>query len=355
MTDKTDALNTFLIIYVSLLVVFTVMSLIRNDYWTFRVFDYPRLQKFTLSVICLGLLLYFYKGTGPLYWVLSIVVGLNTLYLLYLILPFTILSKKQVLKVKSHKPDDSLSLMISNVYQYNDNYSGALHEIHKANPDILLMLETDSKWAKATEGLDKEYPHSVKLPKDNTYGMLLFSKLELKDTDVRYMVEDDVPSIHTKVILKSGQEVVLHCVHPTPPVPNENVRSTERDKELLLVADMAKEEKLPVIVIGDLNDVAWSHTTGLFLKMSGLLDPRRGRGFYNTFHARNPFMRFPLDHAFISPHFKLNHMRRLNNFGSDHFPIFIDIQYEPQADRQQEPLHADSDDVQEAQEKKAKV
>jgi endonuclease/exonuclease/phosphatase (EEP) superfamily protein YafD len=94
-------------------------------------------------------------------------------------------------------------------------------------------------------------------------------------------------------------------VHPTPPVPNENPRSTERDKELLLVADLAKASDLPVIVIGDLNDVAWSYTTELFLKMSGLIDPRRGRGFYNSFHAHYPFLRFPLDHAFISTDFKL--------------------------------------------------
>lgn len=85
------------------------------------------------------------------------------------------------------------------------------------------------------------------------------------------MVEDNIPSIHCEVLLKNGQKVQLFAVHPTPPVPNENPRSTERDKELLLVADLAKASALPCIVIGDLNDVAWSYTTALFLKMSGLL------------------------------------------------------------------------------------
>jgi len=259
------------------------------------------------------------------------------------------------MRVSSDLPDQSLSIMITNVFEDNTNSKGCLVEISKANPDIVLLLETSHRWDKDTAELANDYPHSVKVPIDNTYGMLLYSKLELKDAEIKFMVEADIPSIHTKVILKNGQQVQLYAVHPTPPVPNENPRSTERDKELLLIADLAKENSLPVIVIGDLNDVAWSYTTELFLKMSGLLDPRRGRGFYNSFNAHYPFMRFPLDHAFISTDFKLKDMRRLSNFDSDHFPIFINLQYEAKADDEQESMQPDADDIEIAEEKKAKV
>lgn len=330
------------------------MPLVRNDYWTFRVFDYPRIQKFVFTISCLLLLIFFYSTKSTVFWVLTGGMVLNAVYLLYNILPFTIFGKKYVYKVSAYKKGEGLSLMITNVYQDNKNTQGCLKEIYKANPDVVFLLETNNKWEQGTKELEDKYPYHVKVPKENTYGMLLYSKLELKNTQVKYLVEDDIPSIHTDVVLENGKTIRLYGLHPTPPVPKENPRSTERDKELLLVADMAKHSPYPVVVIGDLNDVAWSYTTELFLKMSGLLDPRRGRGFFNSFHAHYFFMRFPLDHAFISPEFKLRGIKRLKNFNSDHFPIYIDIQYERSAASEQKSMEVDADDREEAQEKKEK-
>jgi endonuclease/exonuclease/phosphatase (EEP) superfamily protein YafD len=347
-------MTIFLLVLSSILCLFTLLSLIRHDYWVFRVCEYPRLQKLVLTAICLILLIACYEP-GYLYLVLIAAMSLNAIYLLYLIVPFTILGKKHVMWVSEDLPQQRLSLMIANVYQYNRNSAGCLREIQKADPDIVVLLETDQWWEEQTAELEKLYPYTVKEPLENTYGMLLFSRLELISPEVKYLVEAGIPSIHTKLRMKNGQLVQLFALHPTPPVPNENPRSTERDKELLLVADLAKECELPVIVIGDLNDVAWSYTTELFLKMSGLLDPRRGRGFYNSFHAHYPFLRFPLDHAFISTDFKIRSMRRLKNFSSDHFPIFLHLQYETKAREEQDNLEPEAADISLAEEKKNKI
>lgn len=347
-------MNLFLILFSCLLLCFTVLSLIRHDYWTFRVFDYPRLQKFMLSAVCLALLLIFMEKNKPLNLALIAAMGANVIYLLVLIVKFTPLGKKQILRAAADFPDQSLSIMVANVYQYNTDFKGCLREIEKADPDIVLLLETDQHWDDAVRALSEHYPNEVRIPLDNTYGMLLYSRLALENTEVKYMVEEGVPSIHTEVVLKNGKHIRLFALHPSPPVPTENPRSTERDKELLLVADLAKASQVPVIVIGDLNDVAWSYTTSLFLKMSGLLDPRRGRGFFNSFHAKYFFLRFPLDHVFISTDFKLKKISRLSNFNSDHFPIFIQLQYESRASDEQESMEPSASDVETAEEKKAK-
>jgi endonuclease/exonuclease/phosphatase (EEP) superfamily protein YafD len=347
-------MNTFLIILTVILLLSSVLSLIKHDYWTFRVFDYPRLQLLILSVCSLGILICFFEDS-TLHWGLGTTLSLHVCYLFSLILPFTILSRKQVLDITAEHPQQQICLMISNVFEDNTNSAGCLAEIAKANPDVLLLLETNERWDRETRHLEQHYPHHVRVPMENTYGMLLYSKFPLSDTHIKYLVEDDIPSIHTKVEMKNGMKIQLYAVHPTPPVPNENVRSRERDKELLLVAELAKAAHMPVIVMGDLNDVAWSHTTELFLKMSGLLDPRRGRGFFNTFHAHHTLLRFPLDHAFTSKDFKLKSMRRLENFDSDHFPMLVSLQYEAIAAVQQDSMEPDHEDIEEAQEKKEKI
>lgn len=112
---------------------------------------------------------------------------------------------------------------------------------------------------------------------------------------------------------------------------------------------------MPVIVVGDLNDVAWSYTTELFLKMSGLLDPRRAGDSSILFLRIILFYAFLLDHAFISTDFKIVGMKRLHNFNSDHFPIYIHVQYEASASAQQESMEVNTEDIELSEEKKAKT
>ena len=51
--------------------------------------------------------------------------------------------------------------------------------LQRGDPDIILLLETDNFWLKGVSKLEEQYPYSVLIPLENTYGMLLFSKFEL--------------------------------------------------------------------------------------------------------------------------------------------------------------------------------
>jgi endonuclease/exonuclease/phosphatase (EEP) superfamily protein YafD len=130
-------------------------------------------------------------------------------------------------------------------------------------------------------------------------------------------------------------------VHPEPPVITHDTKG--RDSEIALIGIEAAKDDLPAIVTGDLNDVAWSTTTRRFQRLSGLLDPRVGRGFFNTFSATMPWMRWPLDHLFHDARFRLVEMARLRKIGSDHFPMWFVLTLTGEAleDRLPEPSDAE--------------
>jgi endonuclease/exonuclease/phosphatase (EEP) superfamily protein YafD len=341
-----------IIIWISLLLFLTTLiPLIHHDFWIFRVFEYPRLQKLFINVILLPAFIYIVDFS--LWLNLAVLAGLiiNLCYLLSLILPFTVFAKKQLLKSRLLPNENNINLLIANVYQENRRAADYHQLITSCNPDVILMVETNQWWQRKMDNIKADYPYFLAVPLENTYGMLLYSRLQLFDGCINYLVQNDIPSIEVNVKIPSGRLVKLYCLHPQPPVPQENPRSTERDKEILIVAEKAKSSDLPVLVIGDLNDVAWSYTTDLFSKISGLLDPRKGRGFYNSFNAKYFFLRFPLDHVFCSNDFSLTTIKRMNSCGSDHFPMCVNLQYDPQiAKRQPEPV-ATQDEKEIAKEK----
>ena len=129
--------------------------------------------------------------------------------------------------------------------------------------------------------------------------------------------------------MRDGTEFALWGVHPAPPRPQNDTE--QRDAELMLVGKEALASEVPSVVAGDLNDVAWSSTTKLFQKISGLLDPRIGRGLYATFNAHWPLLKWPLDHVFASKEWTLGQFRILNNIGSDHLPMLVELCHQPQA------------------------
>jgi endonuclease/exonuclease/phosphatase (EEP) superfamily protein YafD len=309
-------------------IAFSLLPVIRSSYWFVRVFDYPRSQKFWINAVIFIVFVFFADPSATSHIIFLVALFLNQVYLLILVWNYTPLASIQM-KMSAEANAHSIKIFIANVFQDNLNSHVCLAMIHKYDPDIILLVETNDRWKEEMQASLTRYPYQVLKPQSNTYGMILYSRLEITTHSIRFLVDSEVPSIVADIKAKDGKEFRLYCLHPKPPVPTETNDSTARDAEILIVGKEAKKTKKPVIVAGDLNDVAWSYTTRLFLKVSGLLDPRIGRGFFSTFHAKYPVFRWPLDHVFCSSHFYLHHLERLPSIGSDHFPIFIEVSLMP--------------------------
>ena len=343
----------------ALLVLGTLLSETRYPHWPVRLWDFPRSQMAVVmtAIACVYPLLAWWDGFGSAWnWLLPAVLLAATVRQAMWIWPYVGPADNDLKDASDDRDEDAtIRVVISNVLMENDDYERWRNVITDADADLVLAAETTQKWIdEINKALADSHPHQKLIPQDNYYGMGVWSRLPFKDLEVDHIVQDDIPSIHLTLTLKDGRDVRMHGLHPRPPAPQMGDSSAPRDAELVLVGQRIKERRQsggtrPTLVLGDLNDVAWSRTTDLFLRISGMLDPRRGRGFFNSFHAEHWWVRFPLDHVFVSDDFRLIEMKRLDYVGSDHFPMFIALSLEPEKAHQQEKHDLDEGDEAEAE------
>jgi endonuclease/exonuclease/phosphatase (EEP) superfamily protein YafD len=326
----------------------TLLPIVETSRWWVRVWDYPRLQLAVTLGVSAVLQLLVVPMTLPTAALLAVTVACLG-WQLSLVYPYTRLAATQVLSAEKTDSSATISILVANVLKDNRDSAAFLRRVRESDPDIIFAVEADAWWDAQIAGIDATHRTIVRHPLENAYGLHLFSRLEVRNVCLQERVEPDVPSVFAEVRLRSGDWVNLHCLHPQPPQIGSDV--DERDAELMIVGKEAAADLRPTIVCGDLNDVAWSHTTRLFQRVSGLLDPRIGRGLFPTFHAGYWFARWPLDHVFHDASFRLIRLEVLDSFGSDHFPVFIHLLHDPAAARVHKVPEADDEDRQEADEK----
>jgi endonuclease/exonuclease/phosphatase (EEP) superfamily protein YafD len=325
----------------------TVLPFVPSNESAIRIWDFPRFQVAVLlaAVLIATPLLLPLRDRRTLAF--GAVVAAALAWQAWAIWPYTPLAPTEAKAPAGCEPDSRVTLLVANVLVENRDAAPLLALVERAGPDLVLLVETDGWWDGELEPLKETYPHAISHPRENSYGMHLFSRLETIGPQLRFLVEDDVPSIKTGLRLRSGARIDLYGLHPRPPPLQD---TEERDAELLLVGDEVRQEAAPSIVAGDLNDVAWSRTNSLFQEVSGLLDPRIGRGPYNTFNADWPLLRWPLDHVFFEESFRLLEVAVLEDVGSDHFPFFVALCHDPAAGVGQEQPQPEQDDLEEADE-----
>ncbi|WP_020570418.1 endonuclease/exonuclease/phosphatase family protein [Neolewinella persica] len=312
-----------------LMMLFSVLSVFRNTSSNYlKMLDFPRIQFFLGSLVTLVL---FVIMTQKWRWYdYALVVGLlgglvvNGTYLIH----YTPLFPDRVPEAAAdHAPEDRVSLLLTNVLMKNRTAQPLIDLIREKDPDFLIALEVDSWWDEQLRGIEQQYPYTQENTNEVAYGMALYSKYPFKNVEVNRLNNKKVPSYRATVQLPNGRDIVLNTVHPVPPKSFEDFPDNKGQKEVALrkVGQDVASSSLPNIVAGDLNDVVWGYTDLLTGTTDLLFDVRVGRGFYNSFDANSWFMRWPIDHVFVTRQFALSRLERLSKIGSDHFPIYVEL------------------------------
>ncbi len=316
----------YLIIVIStLVIVASLLSLFYNlPYWYSKLLDFPRLQYLILALPCLILFMYL---TSKWNWpAILLAVGLVAAILIQSIriFPYWFGEMKVPDAAENYLEESTVSILLANVLITNKDAEKFREVVRDADADMVLVMEVDQWWLDQLKDFKRTYPFVIEQPNDVAYGMALYSRLPIENTEIKFLKHKNVPSFHSLVTLKSGQKFMLHSVHPVAPMPSDKYPDNvgEAENELIQIGEMVAREQFPAMVAGDFNDVSWSNTARLFGKDGNLNNVRLGRGLYNTFDANSIFMRWPLDHYYVTRHFKLVEIKLLDKIGSDHFPIY---------------------------------
>ena len=204
----------------AVIVAVTVLPIWQTRHWWVRLCDFPRYQVAVLVLMPLTL--------GPLTaaeLVLFIAVALAALWQISWIWRYLPGAPLDVPRSGAGpSAPGRFSLLTTNLFQ----------DCRDADPDLILAVETDEWWcSRLSQALRTRYQYGLTYPLSNGYGMAMFSRLELQQPTIRFLVDDAIPSIKTGVRLRSGAVIDLYGLHPQPPAPLQD--STQRDVELVLV------------------------------------------------------------------------------------------------------------------------
>ena len=293
-----------------------------------KMLDFPRLQFFWLSLVSFILFIAFTKRWRWYDYALLIGLAGGMIVQARYVINYTPLVDKTVPDAPGDVSDeDAFSILILNVKMSNRNAAPVVDLIRERRADVVLLMETDDWWAREMEPIGAQYVHMHEVINDLAYGMMIYSNLPWTGVKVNYLNNEGVPSFQVPIRLRNGREMLLYAAHPVPPTRYSNLPDNEGQREVAMekVGEIVTNQPLPAVIAGDLNDVVWSQTDALMGTDNLLQDVRVGRGFYNSFDADNPLLRYPLDHVFVTQPFQVKHLERLPSVGSDHFPIWVEL------------------------------
>lgn len=305
----------------------SVMSLITavgTDEWWVRLLDFPRIQ-LTLALLLAGSAAFALGPRGKRLYATIAICAVATAYNGYKLAPYTPVWPEAVNAGGACPAQGRVRILAVNVKRGNEQSAPLRDLLGSLQPDIFLAMETDAWWDRELDAVAGGFANNLKevASAQNHFGIHLMSKLERVSGKILYLEDKGVPTVHAMFRLDNGETFEFLGLHPKPPSVFQD--STVRDAQLLEGARMAAQSPEPTVVAGDLNSTPWEGVVRGMIAQAGLLDPRIGRGFFNTYTQPGLGPLWPIDHILMQQPFRLSSFMRGPDIGSDHRPVIAEL------------------------------
>lgn len=135
-------MDIFIKIMTVFVLLFSLIPMVKQDHWTFRVFEFPRAQKWFINLTIAIAYLIIIEIQNIYDWIFILLLFLNFCFLTYLIFPYLPFASKQIQSTTNDQKTD-IKLLIYNVYQNNKSSEKLIELVHQIDADLVLLVETD--------------------------------------------------------------------------------------------------------------------------------------------------------------------------------------------------------------------
>lgn len=305
------ALRLVGIVLVGGLLAATLLGFLGDLWWPFDLLSHFRFQYVVGLLLAVGLLAVRSPRKLALVALAGVAVNLALLFPLYLRSPAPTASVSTTLRI-----------LTFNVGVNNQRTGDVISLFAESGADLIFVFEGGPQWEEAIRSSDLAYELSPGLPTAFGFGnaILVRAGLQVRLDGVR--VGPNAPRARQLDMDFDGMPISILAVHP--PSPTSGAKSAVRDEQLAGVADWARAQDRPVVVVGDLNASPWSHSFRP-LTESGLVSSLDGFGLQASWPSVLGPFGVPIDHLLHSPELTTVTRTTGPSLGSEHRAVSITL------------------------------
>jgi endonuclease/exonuclease/phosphatase (EEP) superfamily protein YafD len=209
----------------------------------------------------------------------------------------------------------AIKALLANVYFRNGHHEEVLDYVRRVRPDVAVFLEVTPAWSEALQQLAEDLPYQA-------YAGEIFVASRKPLLGLRALPLAPVGAMAVSFLFDSeAGQVAIIGAHVNWPLGPRIAAS--RNRELSMLAQIAREIPGPVLLLGDLNTTAFSPVFPLLLTRAGLADCATGRGYHPTWPAWFPPLSMQIDHCLAGRGLTVTDFAAGPYIGSDHYPIEV--------------------------------
>ncbi len=288
----------------------TLAGFLGTQWWIFDILSHFRVQ-YLFGLVLLLLVYGVGRKRSP-----TIITGLVLCVNLILIIPLYIRPANDQADTGAHR------IFYANVRTENQKYHLIQAQIADTDPDFVVLLEVNQAWLDTLELDDLGYRYYVGEPRSDNFGIAIYSRYPLEESEIRRFGRWDVPTIIATANV-DGAQITFIATHPVPPKGDDI--SWHRNIQMSELAEFIAEMEGTIILAADLNASSWSPHFRDWVKVSRLQDSRRGFGIQPTWPTFNRLFLVPIDHFLITSNVQVHHREVGPNVGSDHYPLIMEF------------------------------